>query len=498
MAVSSMPRRLTIARFIDLPELDSTVTISGTVDKISTEDSGSISSITIHDGSTIRPLTAHLGKSLHSLEGLTKWSTIQLQGDRVRGPDQNFEISVSDAKVLGQSDSTNPLNNGPSAILAHPHLRLRTSWQGFLMRFRSATVAAITDFFLNHPDGPFHQVHHPVITWTDCEGGAEVFPVLTQHTKKAPAMLRDEYFGGRRYLSVTAAIHGEAFAMGLDRIWMLAPSFRAERVIDDRHLAEFHMLEIAMNYVESLDPLLKLCENFACGLIERLRSSPVTEELFQNAGRSDTTPMSRSELESRWNLLCEPDWPRVTHAEAVALMLDAVSKGEVEFQQTPGPEIDFSTEHEIFILDHFQRPVFVTHYPTKIRLFSALQSPPPQEENGIQTTESVDLLLPGIAEVFSGGLREHRLDKLIQVMRQKDFFKESNAALGLEKGGDYPYLEEGESLDSLKWFADLRRYGTSPHGGFGIGFERLLVYLTGAQSTKDVIAFPRYYQSCEA
>jgi asparaginyl-tRNA synthetase len=498
MAVSSMPRRLTIARFFDLPGLDTTITISGTVDNISTENSGRINSITIHDGSTIRPLTAQLGKNPNSLEGLEKWSTIQLQGVRMKGPGQDFEIHVSDAKVLGHSDSTNPLNNGPSAILAHPHLRLRTQWQGLLMRFRSATVAAITDFFLNHPDGPFHQVHHPVITWTDCEGGAEVFPVLTQHTKKAPAVLRDEYFGGRRYLSVTAAIHGEAFAMGLDRIWMLAPSFRAERVIDDRHLAEFHMLEIAMNYVESLDPLLKLCENFACGLIERLRSSPVTEELFQYAGRSDTTPIGRSELEARWELLCEPDWPRVTHAEAVALMLDAVSKGEVEFQQTPGPEIDFSTEHEIFILDHFQRPVFVTHYPTKIRLFSALQSPPPQEENGIQTTESVDLLLPGIAEVFSGGLREHRLDKLIQVMRQKDFFKESNAALGLEKGGDYPYLEEGESLDSLKWFADLRRYGTSPHGGFGIGFERLLVYLTGAQSTKDVIAFPRYYQSCEA
>ena len=109
-------------------------------------------------------------------------------------------------------------------------------------------------------------------------------------------------------------------------------------------------------------------------------------------------------------------------------MLDAVSKGKVEFQQTPGREIDFSTEHEMFILDHFQRPVFVTHYPTKIRLFSALQSPPPQGEAGIQTTESVDLLLPGIAEVFSGGLREHRLDKLIQVMREKRFFTDLGEA----------------------------------------------------------------------
>ena len=417
MAVSDMPRRLTIARFFDLAELDSTITISGTVDNISIEDIGGIESITIHDGSTIRPLTAHLRDISQVSDGLSKWSTVQLQGERIRGADQNFEMSVSSARVLGQSEPANPLNNGPSAILAHPHLRLRTPWQGLLMRFRSATVAAITDYFLNHPEGPFHQVHHPVITWTDCEGGAEVFPILTQNSKNAAAVLRDDYFGGRRYLTVTAAIHGEAFAMGLDRIWMLAPSFRAERVIDDRHLAEFHMLEIAMNYVESLDPLLRLCESFARGLIERLGSSPVVKELFQSVGRSDTTSIKSSELEARWNLLCEPDWPRVTHAEAVVLMLDATGKGKVEFKQTPGPEIDFSTEHEMFLLEHFQRPVFVTHYPTRIRLFSALQSPPPADGNGVQTTESVDLLLPGIAEVFSGGLREHRLDKLVQVMR---------------------------------------------------------------------------------
>lgn len=498
MAVSSRALRLTIARFFDIPSIDYTITVSGTVDHIASDGSGSAGAITIHDGSTIRPLRAHLGENHHALEELSRWSTIQLQGERTLGADGSFEMRVSNATVLGQSDSTNPLAYGPSAILSHPHLRLRIPWQGLLMRLRSATIAAITDYFLNHPEGSFHQVHHPIITWTDCEGGAEVFPVLTQNTKKSSASLRDEYFGGRRYLSVTAAIHGEAFAMGLDRIWMLAPSFRAERVIDDRHLAEFHMLEIAMNYVESLDPLLALCQDFARGLIERLRSSRVVKELFQSVGRPETTPISSAELEARWSLLCEPDWPRITHAEAVVLMLDAADEGKVKFEQTPGPEIDFSTEHEMYILEHFKRPVFVTHYPTKIRLFSALQSPPPQEGTGIQTTESVDLLLPGIAEVFSGGLREHRLDKLVQVMRQKSFFKESNAALGLEKGGQYPHLEEGESLDSLRWFADLRRHGTSPHGGFGIGFERLLVYLTGVQSTKDVIAFPRYYQSCEA
>ncbi|GAB7358912.1 hypothetical protein MBLNU230_g4133t1 [Neophaeotheca triangularis] len=469
-------------------------------DEVSSDKDDSTSDariITIHDGSTIRPLRARIEQPSQTIKDLPKWSTIQLQGNRILSQDQKHELQVSDAKVLGLSDASNPLNHGPSATLAHPHLRLRTPWQGLLMRFRSATIAAITEYFATHPEGTFTQVHHPVITHTDCEGGAEVFPVLTQRSKKN-TVLRDEFFGGRRYLSVTAALHGEAFAMGLDRVWMLAPSFRAERVLDEKHLAEFHMLEVAINYVEALEPLLEMCEDFARGLIQRLRASPVGRELLESVGRAGTTPVTSSELRARWELLCEPNWPRITHAEAVALMLDAVSGEETNFDEKPGPEIDFSTEHEMFLLQHFKRPVFVTHYPTKIRLFSALQSPPPSTENGVQTTESVDLLLPGVAEVFSGGLREHRLDKLVEVIREKDFFKESNAGMGLEKGGDYPYVREGESLDSLTWFADLRRYGTSPHGGFGIGFERLLVYLTGAQSIKDVVAFPRAYQTCNA
>jgi asparaginyl-tRNA synthetase len=243
---------------------------------------------------------------------------------------------------------------------------------------------------------------------------------------------------------------------------------------------------------------MSLCEDFARGLVERLQQSPAAKELFTSAGRPDTTPLNSAQLQGRWDLLAEPDWPRITHAQAANMMMEAEREGRAIFDQPPGPEIDFSTEHEMFILEHFKRPVFVTHYPTRIRLFSALQSPPPEGGNGIQTTETMDLLLPGVAEVLSGGLREHRLDKLIEVMRNKHFFRENDATLDLEDGGNYPHLQRGESLDSLKWFADLRRYGTSPHGGFGIGFERLLMYLTGARSTKDVVAFPRYYQSCEA
>lgn len=255
------------------------------------------------------------------------------------------------------------------------------------------------------------------------------------------------------------------------------------------------MLEIAVNYVESLDPLLRLCEDFLRSLVQSLRQSAAGQELMSNVGRSDTTSCSQQELSARWDLLVEPDWPRITHAEAVVLMQQAEGQGKASFKVIPGPEVDLSEEHEMFILEHFRRPVFVTHYPTKIRLFSAKQSPP-LPPGGVQTTESVDLLLPRIAEVFSGGLREHRLDQLVDAMRPKGLLQKR--AQGDNSRPSYPYLREDEDLDTLEWFADLRRWGTSPHGGYGIGFERLLYYLTGAESTKDVIAFPRSYQSCEA
>lgn len=486
-----MAQKLSVARFLDLAKLENEVIVCGILDNISRQRD--TTSVTIHDGSTIHCLTVRFPSRVLSSADIGRWATVQLHGKRNTFPDGQCGMEASEVEVVGHSDQSNPLNGPPSEMLAHPHLRIRDPWYGLLMRFRSIATAAISDCLSNHPDGPFYQVHHPIITWTDCEGGAEVFPVTTQDSKKSSALQGEDFFGGQRFLSVTAAIHGEAFAMGLDRVWMLTPSFRAERVQDDRHLAKFYMLEIALNYVDSLDPLLELCEDLARGLVQRLQKSPATKELFATVGREGTTPVTAAELQARWGLLCQPKWPRVTHAQAVHLMLEAQQRGEVSFNKCPGPEVDLSSEHENFLLEHFKRPVFVTHYPTKIRLFSALQSAPPQEEDGVQTTESVDLLLPGVAEVFSGGLREHRLDELIKVMRRKRFLNPENGA----KGG-YPFLQDDESLGSLRWFADLRRYGTSPHGGFGIGFERLLVYLTGAQSTKDVIAFPRFYQSCEA
>ncbi|KAH9908885.1 hypothetical protein F4778DRAFT_202103 [Xylariomycetidae sp. FL2044] len=494
------------------------------------EDDSSTTIIALSDGSSFEPVRARVPSRLASRvdDQVHPWSTVQILG---RWDPAAALVTVDSLNVLGESPASNPLATGGALTNGtHPHLRLRAPWPALLMRVRSFAISALHSYFDSDPlssnqllkneaSGPFYHVHHPVITFTDAEGGAEVFPVLTQASKRATALQRDDFFGGRRYLTVTAAIHGEAFATGLGRVWMLAPCFRAERAHedDDRHLAEFHMLEVAVNHVDRLGFFLSLCEDLVRDLTGRLSRSPIGRELLGAVGRDDdntTSSITAEDLRARWEGVLVPGaWPRVSHAEAVRLMQTAEREGRASFETKPGPEVDLSTEHELFLLAHFggRRPVFVTHYPTTIRLFSALQSPPPppppsaaqdqgqDHPQGVQTTESMDLLMPGIGEICSGGLREHRLQTLIEVMRRKDFFQHCDAReVDPKLGGRYPHLRPDESLDSLEWFADLRRWGTTPHGGFGIGFERLLKYLTGAESTREVVAFPRYFGGCEA
>ncbi len=286
---------VSIAKLISQGVEGETYRIAGTV-----QSSDLASGLTVRDGSTVDSVTID---GLQPTDDFAPWTTLEATGQlKSLNP---ARLRLSQYRIHGVSDKGNPLEQGEEQILQHPHLRLRMPWQAVLMRFRSATVASISDYFNNHPDGPFHQVHHPMLTHTDCEGGAEVFPVLRQSGKKAGVLQQDDYFGGRRYLSVTAAIHGEAFTMGLDRVWMLAPSFRAERVSDNRHLAEFWMLEISMNYIEALDPLFDLCEDFARGLVERLRRSAAAKELMVMAGQEHTTSVSADELQRRWDLLCQ-------------------------------------------------------------------------------------------------------------------------------------------------------------------------------------------------
>ena len=356
-----------------------------------------------------------------------------------------------------------------------------------LARFRLAVISALTNFFDTHPGDPFYQVHLPIVTWTDCEGTNEVFSVFNQTSKREGTQETDKFFGGRRFLAVTAALHGEPFVQGLDRIWTLAPCFRAEKVDDDRHLAEFWMLEVALNHVTELEDLPELMETMIKTLITQLKQSAVGKEMLEYSGKLG--------LQERWDLLSRTPYPRIMVKDAVGLLQLAQSDGRAHFLTPPEHGADLKAEHEMFLVEYFHSPVFLTHFYTNTRPFTALQSsrPDPSISSRITTTESFDLLLPDMAEICSGGLREHRLDVLVQVMRKKGLLK---SCASTADAATYPYLQPGESLGSLEWFADLRRWGTTPHGGFEIGFERLLMYLAGADFVKDVVSFPRYPGVC--
>ena len=194
---------------------------------------------------------------------------------------------------------------------------------------------------------------------------------------------------------------------------------------------------------------------------------------------------------------------RIIHANTIQLVLKATLKGTVKFRKIPRQGADLSAEHENYLAGHFKSLVFFIQFSTKARLFSALQSALVEiidsrdtSKKQYQTTEAFDLLLPGVAEVCSGGLREHRLEPLLQLMRSKGLFSRNESTASSPSATNYPGLQPNESLESLEWFADLRCWGTAQHGGFGIGFERLLMYLTGVESVKDVVSFPRYPGVC--
>ena len=471
--------------------------------------------IDLSDGSTVETIRAVL--PIAEASSVSAGATLQLSGlwtsrDFQVDKQQCSSLQVSGWRVLGEADPKSfpsiADRNSLDFLRRNPHLRIRTPYYALLARFRSVVVSALSHFFDSHPDGPFYQVHLPVITWTDCEGGNEVFSVSSQVSKKQGSAQSDSFFADRKFLQVSAVFHAEAFVLGLDRIWTLSPCFRAERIDDDRHLAEFWMLEVAVNYVESLDDILRLIKEMIHAMVDHLKSSSVGKEvlhclIYAECDQGHPRQVTKTLLD-RWDLLLTSEWPVITHADAVELMLKATVKSNITFMKIPRDGSDLKEEHENYLVDHFKSPVFLTHFPTKARLFSALQSPHKVQTDDradaskkqYQTTEAFDLLLPGVAEVCSGGLREHRLETMLQVMRDKEFFSRNESATSTSSANQYPGLLSNESLESLEWFADLRRWGTAQHGGFGIGFERLLMYLTGVASVKDVVSFPRYPGVC--
>ncbi|EZF33759.1 Asparaginyl-tRNA synthetase [Trichophyton interdigitale] len=460
----------------------------------------------ISDGSSLQPIQAVL--TPEQATNLTQGSAVEVTGiwqPSPPGKQQSHELQATKVAIVGEADpATYPIQkkfHTPDFLRQLPHLRLRTPFNALLSRLKSEFIYQVTEEFRSHRHLNFVQVQPPLITSSDCEGAGEVFSIKPRDvvTEEGKAI---EFFKSPKYLTVSSQLHLEAYAAELGNVWTLSPTFRAEKSDTPRHLSEFYMLEVEMSYVDSLEPLTAFVETLLRNMTQRVYNSPVAQELFSLKAADDLTKdTSNVDLEKRWMTLMEgPRWPRITFAHAIKYLHEAVNTGRVTFDFSPSWSGGLQLEHEKFLVDTIGKglPIFVTDYPKAVKPFYMLPSSGSSNENG-ETVACFDLLLPEICEVVGGSLREHRLSPLIQNMREhgllklKDSTPEPASASAVDAKAPYPHLLANEELGSIQWYADLRRWGTVPHGGFGLGFDRFVGYLAGVSSLRDLVPFPRYF-----
>lgn len=416
---------------------------------------------------------------------LSTGTAVKLKGDwkASTGSKQSYELQVSDVQILGENDSeSNPIQpkyQTQEYLRTVPHLRARIPSNALLLRLRSQLIAALTNFF---NDQDFVQTHTPIVTSSDCEGAGEVFTVTSNSSEgsKTEQGQRD-FFGAPKYLTVSAQLHLEALAQAVNRVWTLSPTFRAEKSDTARHLSEFYMLEAEMCFTRNLDEVMNVVENMLRSAVRDLQSSTVFGELLRSKhaaakeAHSENNPsfVTAEFVEHRWSGLLAPSWPRITYAEATRLLQEAHSKVDEGFNFPPSYEEGLQAEHERYIAFIVGQgsPVFVTDYPAKQKPFYMSPSSPGTDS---ETVACFDLLVPDLCELAGGSLREHRAAGLLEAMKAK-----------------------GVAGNNLGWYQDLRRYGSVPHGGFGLGFDRLLCYLAGVPNVRDVVGFPRWVGRCD-
>ncbi|KAI9765963.1 MAG: asparaginyl-tRNA synthetase [Candelina submexicana] len=494
---------------------DDTITINGFVRSVRRHKH--ICFAAVGDGSTIEPLQVVL--THEQAENLSIGASISISGklhQSPKGKKQQHELLAKNLRVLGEADPTTyPLQKKyqtPDYLRTIPHLRSRTPFNSLLLRLRSRSIEALTRYFAKND---IWQTHPPIITSSDCEGAGEVFTVAARHaTPKAnvpQSEIQDEpFFRTPKYLTVSSQLHLEALAQSVGRVWTLSPTFRAEGSDTSRHLSEFYMLEAELSFANELADIMNLVEDLLKYLCGALSSAHIKQELISvmptgDAKREEGATKNKTTLKSRWDSLLrisdrgvERMWPRITYSQALQHLQEAVESKRATFEHPLGWSLGLQSEHEKFITQDIGKgaPVFVTDYPREIKAFYMAPSPTLTYTHGPApqgpTVACFDLLMPGIGEVAGGSMRENRLPELLESMRRHGLVKVRQSSLT-----DEDPIAPNEDLGSLKWYAELRRWGSVPHGGFGLGFDRLLSYLSGVPNVRDVATFPRWPGRCD-
>ncbi len=446
--------------------LEQEVTIGGWVRSI--RSSKNFGFIVVNDGTFFEPLQVvyHDGlPNFAEVEKLNVGAAIIVKGKLVATPQakQPFEIQAEEVQVEGQSTPDYPLQKKRHSfeyLRTISHLRPRTNTFEAVFRVRSLIAYAIHKFF---QERDFVYVHTPLITGSDCEGAGEMFQVTTldlndipKDENGAPDFTQD-FFGKPTNLTVSGQLNGETYAMAFKNIYTFGPTFRAENSNTTRHAAEFWMIEPEIAFADLEDDMV-LAESMLKYIISYVLEHAPEEMQFFNSF------VDKGLLE-RLNHVVNSDFAHVTYTEAVEIL----EKNNENFEYKVSWGADLQTEHERYLTEEvFQRPVFVTDYPKEIKAFYMKLNP-----DG-KTVAAVDCLVPGIGEIIGGSQREDDYDRLCQRMEE----------LGLNQE-DYDF------------YLDLRKYGTARHAGFGLGFERCVMYLTGMTNIRDVVPFPRTVKNCE-
>ena len=430
-------------------------------------DSKDFSFIELNDGSSLRNLQIVAKNSLRNypaVQRITTGVSISATGALVasQGKGQKWELVADTIEIVGPADDSYPLQkkgHTPEFLREIAHLRPRSNLFSSIFRVRSRLAFAVHQFF---QERGFVYVHTPIITGSDCEGAGELFRVSTIDIKNPPRKngeidFAQDFFARPTYLTVSGQLEAEAFALALSKVYTFGPTFRAENSNTSRHASEFWMIEPEMAFCD-LNGNMNLAEEFVKYLIaDAKHHCPDEMELFARFVDKELLP--------RLDFVVERPFQRIAYADAV----DLLKKSAETFEFPIDYGLNLQSEHERWLTEkHFKCPVTVFNFPKEIKPFYMRLN-----DDG-KTVAAMDLLVPGIGEIVGGSQREERFEMLEENMRRHNM-----------DPADY------------KWYLDLRRYGTVPHSGFGLGFERMLMFITGVPNIRDVIPFARTPGSAE-
>ncbi len=439
--------------------IDTRITVCGWIRSI--RDSKNMCFIALNDGTVLQPLQIAADKSaLENCEKLAKQgvgAAIKVTGKLIKAfnDKQPVELQPESFEILGECPSDYPLQKKKHSmefLRTIPYLRARTNTFNAMFRVRSQLAKAIHEFFQSNN---FTYVHTPIITGSDCEGAGEIFRVTT-HEFETPYKTEEEYYANDFFkqkagLTVSGQLEGEAMAMALGKIYTFGPTFRAENSNTTRHAAEFWQIEPEVAFADLFD-IIELATNMIKHITKHvLDNCPAEMDFFEN--------FYEKGLKAKLQNIVDSEFAVVEYTEAIDILL----KADADFAYPVSWGCDLQTEHERYLTDIvYKRPVFVINYPKDIKSFYMKLNP-----DG-KTVAATDLLVPGVGEIIGASQREDNYDLLMQQITSRNM-----------------------KIDDYQWYVNLRKYGSAPHSGYGLGFERMLMYVTGIGNIRDTMPFPR-------